>query len=507
MVLIEKAEGRRRFVALGFVLLSLLAAIPLVTVKLPPILDYPNHMARMYLIAVLPGATDLARYYRIAWDPLPDLAFDAVVPWLMHGMSVEVAMQLALGVTLLALAGGCIALHRAAFHRWSLWPLFAFLLLYNRVLLWGFLNYLAGLALMLWALAAWVAMERKPVLLRVAVGAIAATAIYLAHLAAFGCYAVAIVAFSLAPHGTERVDVIAKLRRAAPALVSLLPGIILFLDGPTSGASTHFGYGNPLRKFDLPVSVFDNYNRIFDGTTFAVVLIAVIAGLKWRAIILHDRLRWSLAALLVAFVIVPTRLLSASGIDHRLPIAIALVFVAVSGWGAVSTKRRQTITGLLLALLLVRMAVIETVWLRADREYDALRPMFDKIAPGAKVTVAAPVTDVQAGGVPLYHFATLAVIERHAFVDTMFADPHQQPLRLQDCVYPLWAKHLPAVLWQAAADGALPPLDGYDDMIIVDPQAKLDPAKLPGTVTFAVPRMMLVHLSHPARPSETEHAQ
>jgi hypothetical protein len=167
----------RRAVGLAFLALGLIALIPVATVALPPILDYPNHMARMYVLAMLPDAPDLARYYRAVWKPLPDLALDAVVPSLVHIMPVEIAMRLFLGAMLLATAGGCLALHRAAFRRWSLWPLLAFLLLYNRVLLWGFLNYLAGLALMLWALAAWIALERKPLALRVGIGTVLATAV------------------------------------------------------------------------------------------------------------------------------------------------------------------------------------------------------------------------------------------------------------------------------------------------------------------------------------------
>jgi hypothetical protein len=483
-------ESHRRTVALGFLLLALVALIPIASVGLPPILDYPNHLARMHILAALPDTADLARYYRTAWAPIPDLAFDAIVPLLAHAVPVEIAMRLVLAATLLGVAGGCVALHRAAFARWSPWPLFSFLMLYNRMLLWGFLNYLVGLALMLWALAAWMALERRPAWQRIAVGLVFATAIYLAHLAAFGAYALALIGVSLAASS-------GKLRSTAIAAVTLLPAAILFMTAPTSSAGTHFEYGNPLRKFDLPVSIFDNYDRIFDGATFGIMLIATIVGLVRHRITLHARLRWSLAALLVAFIAMPSRLLSASGIDHRLPVAIALLFVASADWGAISPKWRKGATATILVLLLVRMAVVETVWLRADREYDALRPAFANIAPSATVAVAAPAEAVQAGGVPLLHFPTLAALDRNAFVDTIFADPRQQPLRLTDTAARLASGHVAGDLWQAAADNSLPPLPGYDDLVIVDPPPGLDTAKLPGPVLFSAPRMMLIQLSQP----------
>ena len=48
--------SRRRTVGLCFMALALIALAPVITVRLPPILDYPNHMARMYVLAKLPDA-------------------------------------------------------------------------------------------------------------------------------------------------------------------------------------------------------------------------------------------------------------------------------------------------------------------------------------------------------------------------------------------------------------------------------------------------------------------
>ncbi|HTJ65670.1 MAG TPA: hypothetical protein VL899_17855, partial [Alphaproteobacteria bacterium] len=360
----SKAGAGRRAVLTGFVLLGLLALMPILSVRLPPILDYPNHLARMHILAALSSTPDLARFYRVHWSPLPNLALDAVVPWVGRITGVETAMRLFLGATLLGLAGGALVLHRTVFQRWSLWPLAAFLLLYNRMLLWGFLNYLAALAVALWALAAWIALERKPAALRIAIGAMLATFIYLGHLAAFGCYALSIAALGLAPADGSRWS----LRRAIPAIATLVPPALLFLLAPTSGGSVEISYGNIFRKFDLPVSLFDNYDRLFDGITFGILLIALIAGLLRGGLVMDSRMRWCVAAVLLAFLLMPARLLSAAGIDHRLPVAIALLFVASTDWTAF--RYRRGVAGVLLALLVVRMGVIETVWLKADRQYD-----------------------------------------------------------------------------------------------------------------------------------------
>jgi hypothetical protein len=477
-----------------FAALAVIALIPLAVTGLPPILDYPNHMARMHLLAALPGSADLARWYRVDWSPIPDLALDAIVPELARIMPVEQAMRLALAAILLGLAGGCVTLHRVAFGRWSFWPLAGFMLLYNRMLLWGFLNYLAGLALALWAIAAWLAIERRPAGLRAATGAVIATMLYFAHLAAFGCYGITILALSIALRA--RMPAIAV--RAIPAFVSLLPAAALFLMSRTAGAPGGIAYGNPLRKLDLPVSIFDNYDRVLDGATFVVLLVAVIVGLARGALELHPRLRWSMLALLAAFLVLPSRLLATSGIDHRLPIAIALLFVAASDWSGLGGKGRRIVAIALGATFLARLAVIGTVWREADLEYESLRPALAFIGTGDAVAVAASPRAVQAGGIPLYHFPTLAVIRRDAFVPTLFADPSQQPIAFTPAAARLAAEAAPARLWQYLARGAMPALPGYDDLMIVDPPRPFPAVSPPASILFDAPRLILIRLKAPA---------
>jgi hypothetical protein len=479
----------------GFLILAVITTIPILAVRLPPILDYPNHLARMYILTALPRTPELARYYRVAWSPVPNLALDATVPWLARLVGLETAMRLFLGVTLLGLASGCLALHRVSFKRWSLWPLTAFLVLYNRMLLWGFLNYLAGLALMLWGFTAWVAMERRPTLQRVAVGTVFATAIYLAHFAAFGCYALAVIALSFAPAVGQSFSFVRGLRLTVPAVATLFPAAALFLLAPTSGGSTAIAYGNIFRKFDMPVSLFDNYNRIFDGATFGVLLIAVAVGLARGQIVLDRRMAWPVLAVFAAFAILPSRLFSASGIDHRLPIAIALLLIAAVDWGKI--RHLRLVCAALLALFLVRTEVLAAKWVKADGEYESLRPALELIEPGDSVAVASPASSVQAGGIPLLHFPTLSIVTRNSFVPTLFADPLQQPVVLNSGFAKRVAEAEPGILWAKVASGSFTGLADYDDLIVLDPPASLDLAKLPGTILFQAPRLILLRLFKP----------
>ena len=73
--------------------LLMLAAIPILTQPLPPIEDYVNHLARMHVMASVGSDSDLARFYEIHWQIVPNLMMDLIVPTLAHMMGVYKAGQ------------------------------------------------------------------------------------------------------------------------------------------------------------------------------------------------------------------------------------------------------------------------------------------------------------------------------------------------------------------------------------------------------------------------------
>src|SRR5258708_40179654 len=68
----DKGDTAKIFAA--FVLLLAVVSAPLFSTALPPLVDYPNHLTRLQLIA-----TDGDEFYAVRWAPLPDLAADLVV--------------------------------------------------------------------------------------------------------------------------------------------------------------------------------------------------------------------------------------------------------------------------------------------------------------------------------------------------------------------------------------------------------------------------------------------
>ena len=172
------------------VVLFCIVLTPVVLVTIPPLVDYPNHMARMHILADAGRSDYLRQYYEIHWDILPNMAMDLIIPLLARLVPLDIAGKIFIGMTMLQLAGGVMALHYALHRRWSWWPLLAVFFLYNSILLWGFLNYLFGLGMALWVFAGWVAFRRCPSWQTVPLFSFLAMLLFFCHLFAFGIYVV-----------------------------------------------------------------------------------------------------------------------------------------------------------------------------------------------------------------------------------------------------------------------------------------------------------------------------
>lgn len=444
---------RGRF-AIGFAALMLLSCVPLLLTPLPPLLDYPNHLARMSLLPHLPAGSELARYLAVRWAPLPNLGMDGVVPFLAWVMPLDVAGKLFVVITFLLLAGGTAFLHRVLYGRWSNWTLLAFLLLYTRLLLWGFMGYLFACGLALVCFAVWIALRQQHWLLRVALGTVFALAIYFSHLLAFGLYAVMVAMYEFGQIWLQRKPPIRALCALVIGGAPFLTALALMAGNSSEGRII---YANPLRKFDLLFSVFDNYSRPFDVACFVIVVLAVGFVFWRRWVRLAPEMILPLIGLFVVYLAMPTQLFTAAGVERRIPMMIFLALIGGSAWQARFERQEMVFLSGAGAMFAVRLAVIAAVWHQAGRLYTSLMPGFDTLPRGACLAVAFGKDSIQVDKAPLTHFATMAVIRREDFETQLFHYAEQQPIVLKPDAERLADVLAPDVLWYAFVDGTLTP--------------------------------------------------
>ncbi len=496
-------SGRALPVWGAFALLLVLAAVPPFSTVLPPLVDYPNHLARMHLLVEGGKA-----FYAVRWAALPNLAEDLIVPPLVPLVPLETAGKLFLVMIFALMAAGAVWLNRCATGGWQLWPLLAFLLLYNRILLWGFLNYLFGIGVALVGAAAWLALEGRRWWLRVLASSLVALACFLSHIAAFGFYALVILGVEIVPawgefRARQWTMLGRRIRMAAPQFV--LPAV-LFLGGPQDVTGETVSYAGVWRKVDLLFSVFDNYNRAFDVTCF-VLFLGLLGGLVWKKWLrLDPRLGCACGIVFAAYLLLPSQMSGGSGADRRLPTAVFLLLVAASAPRFPSRRIATAIGVAAAALLIVRMAAIEHVWHAADRVYTADLAGIDLLPRGARLAVAQPEGLFHVTRIPEVHLATLAIARRDAFVPTLFAIPGQQPVMLKPAFAALAATAQPQLLWAALVTGGaaerarLPvPLGDFDFVAFTDERAIHVPESSCLTPFFVQPTFQIFTVVHEAR--------
>src|SRR5262249_56340102 len=99
--------------------LGMIGSIRILLYPWPPLSDYINHLARMHVIATVGSDRDLATFYQIDWQVIPNLMMDLIVPILQRAMNVYLAGQVYTIITFVLILSGTLALNRQLYRHWS----------------------------------------------------------------------------------------------------------------------------------------------------------------------------------------------------------------------------------------------------------------------------------------------------------------------------------------------------------------------------------------------------
>jgi hypothetical protein len=422
-------------VAALFILLLAITSIPIVLHPWPPMSDYINHLARMQVIANINADPDLARFYEIDWQVIPNLMMDLIVPSLMRVMNIYAAGQTYTIASFVLILSGTVALHRQLFGRWSVLPLIAFPLLYNNVFLVGTMNYVFGIGLALWALASWIWLRERNLVLRLAMSSLFILGLFFCHLFAVGVYGVGLLAFELHRLCTQ----LARLYRAAPGdlargtaagrlildfMISglpFLPVVPMLMMSPTWGLRQTYTWELP-GKLEGLVYIIEVYSH---GAAFfftAAVAFAIGWATRHRAVSFHAVGLGLLAIGVAVYMALPRVVFETYMADQRLPISLAFMLIACVDLDLRHKIVRRGFAAVLVVMLGIRVTEVESMWRSLSAGTDSFRESVQLIDRGAKVLVAYGDPD---GGddvhdLGLVHADCLAIIERSALVTTAF---------------------------------------------------------------------------------------
>src|ERR1700682_6052857 len=407
-----------RFAAVLFLAAALL--VPIWNAAFPPLLDYPNHLARSFLLAHLGDpAFTFNRFYRADWGAYPYLGMDASLAILGRLLPIETAGRVFLSFCALALPAAAWFFLQQVNPGDDATPLWALLIAWNVFFLEGFLNFDLSLGVGFLALGLWLRWLAKRGIARWVAALATFTALYFTHLLGFGIaglVVVAYLAFDLRP-----------LRDWIWSGALALPGMAFYLHLSRVGLSVHkivlHGFAEKLDSLGM---ILHGYSPALDSISLAALGAWFLAAL-WR----NPEFRWNrqwlaiAAFLFLLFWAIPWMWGEGSDLDIRVLPVLFVVILATASVG----RRAKWLAAIPLLLFAARTVNMTQHFAAAQPELAGLARSFDAVPRDALVL---PIVEGDQDPIerPFTHFWAYGVIRRGWFSPYLMDAPGETPMRI-----------------------------------------------------------------------------
>ena len=412
------AKKTFRFVAIILLATALLAPIWIVT--FPPLLDYPNHLARSFVLAHLNDpAFTFSRFYRADWGAYPYLGMDAALLALGRLFPMETAGRLFLSLCALALPAAAWFFLRQVNSGEDGTAAWALLMACNVFFLEGFLNFDLSLAVGFLALGLWLRWLRKPGIVPWMATLAAFTTLYFTHLLGFGIAGLVAMAYLAFDRGSVRDWI------WSGALA--LPGMGFYLHSSRVGLSVQkIIFHGFWEKLDSLGMILHGYSPMLDLISLAALGVWFLAA-WWRNPDFRWNYRWVgvAAFLFILFWAIPWMWGEGSDLDIRV---LPVLFVLILATARVG-KRAKWLAAIPLLLFAVRTINLTQHFAAAEPQLAGLAGSFEAVPRGALVL---PIVEGDQDPIerPFTHFWAYGVIRRGWFSPYLMDAPGETPMRI-----------------------------------------------------------------------------
>lgn len=483
------------------ILFALVVSLPTLAVEFLPLVDYPNHLARQYVIAHHDHSEILQRYYEYDWKFIVAIAMDVFVQLFAHIAGLEWSMRLFAWAALLAPFAGALVLARVLHGTFYGPVIWSSLFVFSASYLYGFINFTLGVGVALALYAAWIATRDASPVWRTPGFTAAAIGLILIHGHAFGIYALLVAGFEISRKlgqwiGGRRFDFqegVATLKEAAIASVHVLvPIALFFLLSPTSDRMamvTDFEPGLKISYLINPMVFFSPAVELLLSAMFGAVLAAGV--LTGRIGIRFDQIL-SVGFILLALVFLPFCIFGNCFADFRVPTPLAFAAMAVLRFKTPARHRQSLIAlnAVVAVLLITRTAEIGREWTAAQAPIKAMEEALQQVPRGAKLLAIRDTHPMEPSGIldrspGFWQWPVHAVTEREAFVSTLFGSKNHQGLSFR----PGLPEHLTPI---QHLDRKV--VQGFDYVMITDQERLSIPPEVGCAVVATGPRFTLCRL-------------
>ncbi|EJZ18124.1 hypothetical protein NE852_14325 [Rhizobium sp. Pop5] len=445
------------------------AAALVVLFRFPPVLDYANHYARIWLLSGGIGEQPFPEIYAVDWNrTFTNVGIDLLATWLGPFIGADGLARASLFLAIVLPPLGAIALHRALFGGRHYWQIAMLSLGWCATMVGGFINFQIGLGMALFFACADLRLQRgNPAMLfawRLAAGLL----LTVMHIFSLGFYMAIVCGLEF----SWRIDILRSRagitslagRLALAIGACVLPPLALYLrttalpsDGG-SGLGLVWNDGVALMVINL-LSAVSTYTPAVDVVLILPLILICTRAARAGDIRIHAGLAVAACGLLLLSCVSPRHMLGTGWVSWRFPIMTALVAMAMVCPFANLTRRQALLLALVVNLAVFgRTGWIGWNWWLAQKDVAAVETVLKKVPAGAAILPLGhepvAINDLAhssrhfAWGLDTFrHLPTLAVPLSHAFVPTLFTAKGKQPLS----VLPPWSEI-------AVPEGNLPPI-------------------------------------------------
>lgn len=418
---VDARVERRAIVLSQTLLVAALIVLPLFYTLVPPLEDYPNHLARMFILAQHTSNEFLSRFYDIEWAPIPNLIMDFVVPPLVPLFGIYTAGRIFIGTTLLLMLLGPMIVHRAIYRTWSAWPLVGGLFVYNGFLFIGLMNYLFGVGMAVCGLAIWILLVDRSIALRMFISFIFCAILYVCHAAALAIYGLGIASFELWYLWSKRsLNIRAIILSGITLCAPFLPFVYIVMHSPMWGLAQQYVWESQgkLQAIEIFLSVYSDYADI---PFLALIVAAIATAIRRRLVRFHPAGLIIAIVIAAGFVLMPRQAFGSWMADQRL--IVGLFFMSL-GFVSVDLRKLEKQNGffaICLVAIAFRIVDVSVNWAALSQPMMELKGALHSLQPGSRLFVARS-DNLTSGtsGDALSHSPNLAVIERSALVSRLF---------------------------------------------------------------------------------------
>lgn len=422
-----------RLHALAFALVS----IPFLAVEIPALVDYPNHLARMRVLADLAESPALRELYRVDWAPMSNLAMDLFVPVLAPLLGLEASGKLFVVASLALIVAGTLLTQFALHRSLTAAGLLIHFVLFNYVLAFGFLNYLFSVGLMLVCTGLWLMAEEIALWKRLLMTAFFGFVLFFGHILAFFAFGLFVAGHSSYRQWTRDATWASRFRGLIVQGLPLLSPLVLQVTlSPAHGGDLDIRYQIWIKitAFLTPTLL---YHQLSDMAVFLPLALFLYVGFKRHWLTLPRSMRLPLMLFVASILLIPSWMMDNWGNDWRLSIPLAALFVAALRADGLPSRLAPAFLLAGLALLILRVGSLTSDWREYDARYAEFREAARILPAGARILPAYD-PNGDAGRVSpahsralFFHVPTLALLERPVFVPTLFTAKGKQVLSVR----------------------------------------------------------------------------